>query len=237
LAEAVGVRLLFVGRWSVAEWARVLTRYVGSRPSGDDGAEAYKGSGARLLPGQDQVVVEAGSEDRARVLLASHDAFEGSWLERNHFYATLSILDVLLLEELRERLGGTYGVSASGRVYQEPFDEWLTYISFTCSPERIEELTDAARRVMKGMVEAPVDESYIIRQKEKSLRDRELRLQTNSFWLGGISGALQNGDDPHMILTWAERNNSLTPQIVQEPAARYLNSKNQLQGILVPNGE
>jgi len=50
-------------------------------------------------------------------------------------------LDILMTEEIREKLGGVYSISVGASVSPVPSGELVMQVFFACDPQRIEELT------------------------------------------------------------------------------------------------
>jgi len=107
-------------------------------------------------------------------------------------------------------------------------------VSFTCDPDRVDELVGAVHEVVDGLVAAPVDPHYVAQLQEQNRRGREESLRSNGFWLSGFAGALQRDEDPLALLSWDERNDSLSPEVVHEAAQRWLAGDDRVQVVLLP---
>jgi zinc protease len=232
--DATGDTYAFVGNLPDDFEAQVLT-WIGSLPASGE-ALPDTPLGVEPAPGSLEVVVEQGMEERASVKLAWHAPFpldEQTWLARGRLYAMGSVLRTQLREELREEMGGVYGVGASASNWTDP--PWaITTVSFTCDPERVDELVEAVRTTVASMIEAPVEARYVDQLKEQNRRSREESVRSNSFWLGGLLGALERGEDPHELLTWDARNDSLSPEEVHAAAKRWLDVPNTVEAVLLP---
>ncbi len=232
--DASGDTYVFVGNLP-EDFETQVTTWLGSLPASGEPLPATLFDATPVL-GDLEVVVKQGLEERASVKLAWHAPFpldDQIWRSRGRLFAMGSVLRTLLREELREEMGGVYGVSASASSWSDP--AWaMTTVSFTCDPERVDELVEAVHTTVDAMIEAPVEARYVEQLQEQNRRSREESLRDNGFWLGGLAGALERGEDPHELLTWDARNDSLSPEAVHEAAQRWLAVPNTVEAVLLP---
>lgn len=233
LANAADFRFLIVGDTDVATLEPLVTRYLGSLPAAES-RESARDDGARRAPGRVEHTVHAGTEPKARYRTAFHGAYEGGWLARNRLQALSDVLQVRLREQLREELGGVYGVTVSQSTATFPFPEYTLTITFGCDPVRLPELKAATLAVVESLRTTPVPESYVDAVREGNRRDRETDVKRNSFWRSSLLSAIERGEDPRELLTYEERNASLTPAEVQAAAARWLDPSSAVSLELLP---
>ncbi len=230
--DHTGANYVFVGALP-DDFEALITTWIGGLPTAGE-ALPEEPLGATPARGELQQQVTAGLEERARVKLAWHTPFpEQDWLSRGRLFAVGGVLSTRLREELREERGGVYGVSARATNWTDP--EWaMVTVSFTCDPDRVDELVGAVHEVVDELVAAPVDPHYVAQLQEQNRRGREESLRSNSFWLSGFAGALQRDEDPLALLSWDERNDSLSPEVVHEAAQRWLSGDDRVQVVLLP---
>lgn len=224
---------LFVGSVDLAETERLVTAWLGSIPStghreipGDDGA--------RRVAGVREEVVRAGIEPKARVTMTYNGPFTGSWAERAQLDSMGDILEVLLREELREEMGGTYKVSVSNDTWQLPEPGYKVAINFQCDPTRVDELIRRTREIVEALRTTGPDGEYVKNEQAMSRRTREPKLKTNEFWAMNIKGALQREEDPHELLRWDVRNDALSPKVIRNAARLYLDATQVVTMVLLP---
>jgi zinc protease len=235
-ADAADFTFLFVGNVDPATLEPLVAQYLGSLPAAG-GGEVRGDDGARRVTGVHSEVVRKGLDPQARVRIRFHGPMEDDWLARNQLYSTQDVLSVLLREELREELGGVYGVGVRASTSQHPESTYTFTLSWTCDPERVEELKAAAYGVIERVRNEGVQARYVDDEKAKNRRERETSIESNGFWLGGISNALSNGWDPLEILSYDERNEALTPAAVQAAAHRYLDPSQRIEVVLLPEAD
>lgn len=217
---------VFVGDVEEAEIKALAAKWLGSLP-GAGRAEVTPDPGARRIPGPAAVAVTAGTEPKAHVRIVYFGAFENDFEGRNRLFATADVLEVLLREELREKRSGVYGVSASTNTEEFPTETYELAIDFVCDPGRVAELQEAALAIADRMRTEPVDAHYVADEQAKQRRERQIQLKDNGFWVSALSNSVLNGEDPMEILEWDARNDSLSPAVVRDAAARYLDPANR----------
>jgi zinc protease len=232
-ADAADFSFLFVGNVDLETLEPLVERYLGSLPAGE-GREARGDDGARRVTGVHREVVHKGIDPQAQVRIRFHGPIEESWEARNQFYTLTNILAVLLREELREELGGVYGVGVSGNTANHPEPTYTVTLSWGCDPERVDELKAAAFAVIERMRTEAVEAKYVSDEQAKSRRSRQKQLEENGFWMSSLSSALSNGWDPLEILNFAARVDTQSVDTVLEAAQQYLNIEQYIEVVLLP---
>jgi len=145
-----------------------------------------------------------------------------------------SILDFKLIERLREDESGTYSVGAALNFRKNPTARYNFNISFGTAVEKVEPLTKSAEEVLaKIKTDGPeaVDlEKFVIEKK----RQLELSLRENSFWLGYISGQLEQKEALDEVLTELDKINKVTAESVKAVANKYFKEERRFEFILLP---
>lgn len=208
-------------------------RWIASLPGGGRD-EAWGDDGARRWTAPVTEVVRAGAEPKASVHLAWHGSLPWTSTARNRMFALSDILSTRLRKELRERLGGVYGVSADVDLEARPDPSYVWTVDFTCDPSRVDELIAATQAQIRALQTAPPTAQEVADAAAKSRRDREIQVQQNGFWQGAFSRALQDGEDPADILAFDERNRTLTPEEVHRFAKDTLTLTPLLQVVRLP---
>ena len=232
-ADASDFTFTLVGNLDLEALEPLVARYLATLPT-TEREDAPGDDGARRVSGVHTDVVKAGVEEKARFGLEIHGDFEGSWEERSRLFALREVLSVMLRRELREELGGVYGVGVSASTWQLPEAGYRLGIGFQCDPDRVEELEKATLDILNKVLEEGVDPDDVADVKAKGVRSREVDERENSFWAGGIDGALRRGEDPLDILGWAERNEKLSAESVNAAAKEWLNLDQYVRVVLLP---
>ena len=146
------------------------------------------------------------------------------------------ILQIRLREEIREELGGTYGVSVSASTSSIPDSEYQVYAYFGSDPDRVEELFAAIQRELNWLIDGG-EQKYLDTSKELFRSSREEQVEENSFWLGQIRSVLQRGEPFDVINGYLDRLDAVTLEQVSAAAERYLTLDRYIRVVLFPQEE
>ena len=232
-ADASDFTFLIVGSFNIDSIKPLVQRYLGGLPSLNR-KEAGKDRGIRPPKGLIDQTVRRGVEPQSQTFMAFTGPYQYS-RENEYLLSSLSeILGNRLTEKLREKLGGTYGVSARvGGSREEPHIFTAT-VSFGSAPERAEELTKAVLAEIQTLIDLGPSPAEIEKVKEAQLRARETALKTNMFWTSQLNTAYQYGDDPRDILAYQKMVAGLTTAAIRNAARRYLKGDSYIHVTLLP---
>jgi zinc protease len=132
-------------------------------------------------PAEGRRTINKGKEERSIVYLGWFARGQADFNEqRNQTAAVLSeYLDILLTDEIREKLGGVYSISAGSSVSTIPSGEYRISVYFVCNPLRVEELITAVRDLLTNIINQPVNNDTFNKSKEALLMEHERSLQRN----------------------------------------------------------
>jgi len=235
-ADASDFTFIFVGNLDLETVKPLARRYLGSLPS-IERKESWQDEGIDYPKGVIQKRVQKGIEPKSQTSIIFTGPFEYT---RENIYAMRSMTEVLsikLREELREELGGTYGVSVRYSVSRIPDQEYSLTISFGSDPERVEELTEVIFREIEVLKTSGASEEYLNKVTEAQRRSRETSLKQNGYWRSQLVAQYRRGADPREILTYEKLIDRLDSAMVQKAARIYFDTNNYVQVSLYPETE
>lgn len=224
---------VFVGNIDVETFKPLVETYIGGLPQGRK-QESWRDLGINPIDGTNKMVVYKGLEPKTTVYMNFYGTAE--WTNENR-YALRSLnaaLRIRLREILREDMGGVYGVNLFGGLDREPKETFSNTIRFTCDPEKADALIEAAHGELAKIKAKGIDDTVLQKVKETQQRAFEVGLKQNGFWLSNIAFIYANGLDPARILTYPERIEALSSEMIQNAAKRYYAMDNYLQALLQP---
>ncbi len=196
--------------------------------------ETWRDVGVERPDGLEKVVVERGLEPKSQVRINWFGDAPWSRQEHHVLITFSSALGNRLREVLREDLGGTYGVSVGGQLSRRPRSTYGFQIGFGCSPENVDELTEAVFAEIRRVRTAGLDPKYLEKAKEAQRRRRETQLRENGSWLAARRTYLTFDTDPRLLLRYDELVDGVTNQDLQEATERYLSLDHYVLGVLLP---
>ncbi len=131
-----------------------------------------------------------------------------------------STLELILHEEIREKEGGTYGISSSVGVNGEPINQAILQIVYQTDPARYEYLN---RRVVEIVNQFVIDGPRAIdveKTKKNLLKDHEENLQQTSYWHNLMVTYLRYGAD--MCTDYEAVLDSITSEDITDALKKFI---------------
>ena len=161
----------------------LIARYLGNLPALRRG-EQWKDVGIRAPTGVIEREVHRGVEPKSQTEMVFSGSFPFTRPERFVLRSLADVLDIKLREQLREELGGTYGVSVSAAPTKVPREEYTFTISFGSAPDRVGQLVTAIFTQIDSLAKFGAGES---------------RIRNEVDWSGGthrgIARSVERGED------------------------------------------
>ena len=223
---------VFVGDIDLDKMDTYLSTYIASLPTTNSKETRVKLPNY-ALQGDYQIHMEKGTEPKATVIISLFG--EGIWSYQNQMVmsAFKNALEKALRDRLREELAGVYSVSVSARLSRWPYQNYSVNISFTCDPQRVDELYGEVNAVFAQFIAGDIDEQQIDNFKIQAKTGRDKNLKENGFWLN----YMLNHYTPYTPLPIADYNalvDSVTLAGVKQAAKQYLVTDNRLYATLKP---
>ena len=224
---------LFIGSFDEDSIRSLLEKYIGSLPAIAK-KETYRDLGIRPPKGKVDKVITKGEDPKSLVNLVFTVP---ALYNNNEAYALLSLgelMNIKLVEQLREEKGGVYGVSAYGGMNRIPYSSSTFNISFPCAPENADTLTAAALDELRKIIKTGVSAEDLEKIKEQQKRKLEVDIKQNIFWSNNLFDAYFYGTKPSDILNKQKMIDNLSSKIIQDAAKKYINLNSYIRATLKP---
>ncbi|MCX6147228.1 MAG: insulinase family protein [Candidatus Kapabacteria bacterium] len=147
-ANAGDFTFVFVGNIEEAKLKEFANKYIASLPSTKD-KESWKEIKINEPKGKLHKEVKKGSDPKGVITVTIPGTFEYNQANRYQIQSLVQILSIKLREKIREEKGGAYGVGVSPQMSKYPKPSYKIVVSFTCPPQRVPELLEATKDVLK----------------------------------------------------------------------------------------
>ena len=232
-ADASGQTFVFVGNFDVEKIKPFVTTYLASLPSLNK-QENFVDNGVNPPRGKVAKTVKKGLEDKVTVQMIFHDDYLYSAENNVMLDALKASLDIKITERLREKESGVYSPQVSLSVVKEPSAHYYFVISFSCAKANVEKLVGAALEEVNTFKANGVTADDLQKFKSEELRQEELSLRENGFWLNYLTNRLKYGDDVAQVLSNNARINNVTVDATKTAAQKFLNGDNYIRLVLMP---
>ncbi|ADB41364.1 M16 family metallopeptidase [Spirosoma linguale] len=231
-ANAGDFTFYFVGNFKEDQLKPLVEKYLGGLPSTGK-SEKFNDLGIRAPKGQISKTVYRGLDPKAAVQLVYTGDINWSPETSTQLDALAEVLEIKLIEKLREEESGVYGVSASAAYAKYPVPRYTFRINFGCAPENVEKLIAKTQELINNLKEKGALATDIAKFKAETRRETEVQLKDNQFWLGYLQNQYYNGDAPDEVLHEDEQLAKVTVESTKAAANQYLSS-NLIRLVLMP---
>lgn len=233
-ADASDFTFIFVGDFDVDVITDYAQTYLGNLPTLDR-EESWQDTQPDPPSGVVEEAVYAGQEAQSIVQLLFTGPFEPDYESGLQLRALETVLDILIREELRERRGGVYASFAGASQETEPDELYSAQIAFSTDPERVDELVSAVFDLIDQVQNDGPSAELMTKATAQMLRDRELALEDNSFWLEAlVDYATDPEADLRRILSYEDDVLALSAEEIQALAQQILRDDQYIQVVLYP---
>jgi zinc protease len=232
-ADNSGQTFVFVGNFDVEKIKPLITTYLASLPSLNKN-ENFVDNGINPPKGKVSKTVKKGLEDKATVQLIFHDDYTFNAENNVMLDALKASLDIKITERLREKESGVYSPGVSLSLEKYPTAHYYFTISFNCAKANVEKLINAALEEVSAFRQNGVTTEDLQKFKSEELRQEELSLRDNGYWLNYLSNRLKYGDNIEQVLDNTKRINGVTVEATKAAAQKYLSGDNYIRLVLEP---
>ncbi len=232
-ADAGDFTFFFVGNLDVEAMKPMIASYLGSLPT-NGRTESWKDVGIRPPSGVVEENVYKGTDPKSMVNINFTGEMAYDKKEAYELNSLIQALNIKLIEEIREKRSGVYGIGANANVSKYPYEHYSIRISFPCAPENVASLTEAVFEEIRKIQANGPTEKDLMKVKETQRREMETNLKQNQYWLRGLERAYFLGQEPTNIVTYEESIEGLTVEDLKETANKYFNFDQYIQVVLYP---
>jgi zinc protease len=231
--DASDFTFFFVGNFDVEEITPMLATYLGNLPD-TERSEKWEDVGVRPPSGIVEEKVMKGNDPKSIVNITFHDEFTYDKKEAYLMNSLVEALNIKLIEEIREKKSGVYGIGARASADRMPYEHYSITVSFPCAPENVEDLSEAVFAEIRKMQENGPTQEDLKKVKEAQMRQMETSLKDNSYWLRALERSYFAGQDPAQILDYQDNIDALSAEALRETAQKYFNFDQYVKVVLYP---
>ncbi len=232
-ADASDFTFTFVGSFDVEKTKPLIEQYLGALPS-TKRIENAKDLGIHVPEGVIQKQVYKGQEQKSTVRLVFSGVYQYNETENNLLDALSGVLNIKLIERLREDESGVYGVGSRASYTKYPQNRYTFTVSFGCAPENVDKLINSVLDEIKKIKDNGATQTDVEKVVAEDRRVTEVQLKENGFWLNYLASQFQNDESPEQILSYEESLKKITPGALKVAANKYLTGTNLVRLVLYP---
>ena len=233
MSDANQFTFIFTGNINVDSIKPLLATYIGGLPHTNNEA-LFSDNGVRTIKGDVNMNVYKGSEDKSLILkyYSGEVAYDPDLALKAQ--ALTEILNIKIIDDLREKLGAIYGGGIYGGLNKLPYNNFTFVLQLPCGPSNVDTLLKSANaEIEKIKKEGPL-QSDLDKVKKTWLEQYKVQLKENGFWSGKLQNIYFQGDDPQRIFEYEKNVTALTTDDIKNTANKLLTGENVVTAVLYP---
>jgi zinc protease len=168
------------------------------------------------------VLTHDGPEDKAMVEAVWPTTDDSNFREVVGVGLLKDVLDLMLTDSVRAKLGDSYGVSLSSNM-SDTF-KGFGYLSAAAvvAPDKADEVDKAIAEAAASLRDKPVSADLLARARNPELEKADRLMRDNGYWLGTLQKAQSEPERLDRIRQHKALLQSITPADIQKLAQKYL---------------
>jgi len=231
--NAYGMHYTFVGNIDIEKAKPLFEKYIGSLPATQK-ENKYKDNGVRMVKGMTEANLKRGKDPKSMINIFFEGETEYNRDDKLYLAALIEVLNIKIIEKLREDMSGIYGGGLQGTISKRPYVHYTITARIPCGPENVEKLTKAFMEILKDAQEKGVEQKDLDKVKETWKKQYHVNLQSNDWWLTGLSTAWIDQSNPESLLDYEKRVDALKVEDLQNAAKKFLTLNNMVKAVLYP---
>jgi zinc protease len=231
--DAHEMHFTFVGNITESDLKPLLEKYIASLPATSKKFN-YVDNKLRPIEGKKDVDVYKGKEPKALIIgVYSGETSYSDELDLKA-QAISEILNIRIIENLREKIQGIYGGGTQAQFEKIPYPHYTFFLQLPCGPEKVDTLLQAANAEIQTLIKSGPTKEDLDKVKKQWIEQHRVQIKENGTWLGQLQSFYFPGDKPDYFIHYEKYVNALTQKDIQDAAKLFLSTNNVVMGILRP---
>nr|WP_320120523.1 insulinase family protein [uncultured Marinifilum sp.] len=233
-ADASDFTFIFVGNIDAEVAKPMIETYLGSLPS-INRKEDFKDNGVRP-PYRivDRDIFMDMEIPKASVYVSFVGEAKYNCNTRLCLEAISHILDLRYTEEIREKEGGTYGVSTWEDFDKIPYEGYSMNMYFDCDPDKVEKLKSLLYSEIEKLKKDGPSDVDLDKARKYFQKSREENLHKNKFWINALEHNCIYNENIVAPKNYDEIVKSLTGKMIQKTANKIFDNNQHVEIIMKP---
>lgn len=225
--DASDFTFIFVGNIKPEEVEPMIETYLGSLPS-INRKETFRDNKIYMRQGEYKNIFSKQLETPKATVLVINNG-KCAYTPKNQIMMSMlsQILDIMYTESVREKEGGTYGVSAYGSISKYPKEEAVLQIYFDTDPEKRAKMTEIILNELNQFAKEGPSAENLSKVKEFMLKKHKENVKENGYWVNVLDEYFWDQTD--MNTGYDEMVNSITAKDLQEFTKALLDQNNRVE--------
>ncbi|MBX2931936.1 MAG: insulinase family protein [Chitinophagaceae bacterium] len=231
--DASGLNFVLVGSLPDDVTEMLIEKYIASLPvSGKK--YTYKDNGLRTAKGKINMLFQKGKEEKSLILAVYSGETKYSEDLAMKAEAISEVLNIKIIEELREKIQGIYGGGIYSSVEKYPYNNYNYVAQLPCGPEKVDTLIIALNNEINNIKTKGPSVENLNKVKQQWLEHYKTSIKENGTWVRNIQSIMIEDASIDYFLNYEKIVNALTTEQIKATAKLLFDGKNVITAILNP---
>lgn len=233
LSDCSGMHFDIVGSFVEADIFPLLATYVGGLPTSGK-TYSYVNNKVRPFKGSKDLYFKKGKEKQSLILVIAAGEADYSPELAFKMNALSEVLNIKIIEELREKIQGIYGGGTNASLTRIPESHFQFALQLPCGPDKVDTLLKAYNAELTAISENGIAQSYLDKVKKQWIEEHKTSIKTNEYWLSKLQQLRQGDNTPDRIFNFEKNVNALTSSDIQTAAKIIKAASTLFTAVLLP---
>ncbi len=233
IGTADGYHFFITGNVKPETALPLIETYIGSLPTSGK-TTAFKDNGVRPVKGNQTFNFKKGKDPKSLIMAFYTGEIPYSEDMALKARAVAEILNIKVIEELREKMGKIYGGGFYGNMSKEPYQRFSIQLQLPCGPQSVDTLLIAANNEIKTLIEKGPEAKDLDKVKSQWREKYRVDVKENKYWSEKLESTLFWGRDKDRVLNYESYIDKLTPAEIQQTAKTLFESANKFVAVWYP---
>ncbi len=233
LGDLSGMNFVFVGSFRKDSILPLIKTYIASLPATGK-KTSYVDQKVRPVNGRKKMNVYKGKDEKSLILTFYSGEVPFSEDLELKAKAITEVLNIRVIEELREKIQGIYGGGIFGGLEKTPYPGYQFVVQLPCGPEKVDTLLKAMQNEVDDIMKNGPSQKNLDKVKQQWREAHKDEIKQNAPWMNHLIGAKVEGENIDRFVNYDQYIDKLTVKDLQEAARLLLSGKNRFTAVMMP---
>ncbi len=232
--DADDFTFIFVGNIDMERDMPLIKKYIGNLSSSSR-TETWVNHHVKPAKGASQRVIERQMEvPKSTVYYSLYKNVDYNLKTRTYVRVIADLLNKRYLETIREKEGGSYGVSVRPSISKRPYEHASIAMNFDTDPEKRARLIEIMKQEIVNLAKNGPILNDLNEIKKNFLKSREEAEDQNGFWLSVLEGSLTNNEPIASTDEYNKMINDISAKSIKKYAKMLFKDYDSVQVVMNP---
>jgi zinc protease len=232
LGDLGGMHISIVGSFDQQEVVSLLEKYVAGLPAVSK--PVARDNKVRIAKGQQTFRVNKGKEDKSLIVGVFAGDIPYSEVLALQLNGLSDALNIIITEEMREKIQGIYGGGTNAGVNKTPYSAFQLILQLPCGPAKVDTLIASFNHELGRIAAKGIEQSYVDKVKKAWIEKYKVDSKTNAYWVAALQDVARGERTADRIVNAEKYFNALSLQDLSDAAKLISNANSRIIAIQMP---